>query len=181
MQRRKGADQIAQNTVKAYMGHLADAFLFSECKRYDVKGRSYFEYPNKYYCEDIGLRNARLGFRQQEMTHILENIIFNELQIRRCSVDVGVVYASEKKDGKQKRIAKEIDFIASGGGKKVYIQSAYAMETESKMEAELKPFSMTGDAFPKLIVRHDVRKRWYDDNGVLHIGVIDFLLDDTVF
>lgn len=181
MQKRKGAELIAPNTVKSYMGHLADAFLFSECRRYDVRGRSYFEYPNKYYCEDIGLRNARIGFRQQEMTHIMENILFNELQIRRCSVDVGVVYANEKKDGKQKRVSREIDFIASKGGRRVYIQSAYAMESDAKVETETKPFSLTGDAFPKIIVRHDVRRRWYDDNGVLNIGVIDFLLDDSVF
>ena len=181
MQKRKGAEQIAANTVKAYMGHLSDAFLFSECKRYDVKGRSYFEYPNKYYCEDIGLRNARIGFRQQEMTHMMENIIYNDLAIRRCSVDVGIVYSSEHIEGKPKRVAREIDFIASKGGKKFYVQSAYAMESESKSAAELKPLSLTGDAFPKIIVRHDIRKRWYDNNGVLNIGIIEFLLDDTLF
>lgn len=182
MQKRKGENQVAQNTVKAYMGHLGDAFLFSECKRYDVKGRAYFEYPNKYYCEDIGLRNARIGFRQQEMTHIMENIVYNELILRRCSVDVGVVYSNEKEaGGKQKRVTREIDFIASKGGKKVYIQSAYALGTEEKAAAEIKPFSLTGDSFPKIIVRQDIRKRWYDDNGILNIGIIDFLLDDAVF
>ena len=182
MQKRKGENKVSQNTVKSYMGHLEDAFLFSECKRYDVKGRAYFEYPNKYYCEDIGLRNARIGFRQQEMTHIMENIVYNELSIRRCSVDVGVVYSNEKEDGgKQKRVSREIDFIASKGGRKVYIQSAYALGTDEKAAAEMKPFSLTGDSFPKIIVRQDIRKRWYDDTGVLNIGIIDFLLDDTVF
>lgn len=182
MQKRKGENKVSQNTVKTYMGHLEDAFLFSECKRYDVKGRAYFEYPNKYYCEDIGLRNARIGFRQQEMTHIMENIVYNELIIRRCSVDVGVVYSNEKEDGgKQKRVTREIDFIASKGGRKVYIQSAYALGTDEKAATELKPFSLTGDSFPKIIVRQDIRKRWYDDTGVLNIGIIDFLLDDTVF
>lgn len=182
MQKRKGENKVSQNTVKSYMGHLEDAFLFSECKRYDVKGRAYFEYPNKYYCEDIGLRNARIGFRQQEMTHIMENIVYNELIIRRCSVDVGVVYSNEKEDGgKQKRVTREIDFIASKGGRKVYIQSAYALGTDEKAAAEMKPFSLTGDSFPKIIVRQDIRKRWYDDTGVLNIGIIDFLLDDTVF
>ena len=182
MQKRKGENKVAQNTVKSYIGHLEDAFLFSECKRYDVKGRAYFEYPNKYYCEDIGLRNARIGFRQQEMTHIMENIVYNELIIRRCSVDVGVVYSNEKEDNrKQKRVTREIDFIASKGGRKVYIQSAYALGTDEKAAAEMKPFSLTGDSFPKIIVRQDIRKRWYDDNGVLNIGIIDFLLDDTVF
>ena len=91
-QKRAGEDKVSNNTVKSYMGHLEDAFLFSECKRYDVKGKDYFDYPNKYYCEDVGLRNARLGFRQQELTHIMENIIYNELIVRECNVDVGVVY-----------------------------------------------------------------------------------------
>lgn len=181
MKKMKREDQVSQNTIKAYMGHLEDAFLFSECKRYDVKGKAYFDYPNKYYCEDIGLRNARIGFRQQELTHIMENIVYNELIIRRASVDIGIVFSNEKgEEGKQKRIAREIDFIASKGGKKVYIQSAYAMETDSKIETEMKPFSLTGDSFPKIIVRHDVRKRWYDENGVLNINIIDFLLDDSL-
>ena len=181
MQKRKNADHVAQNTIKAYMGHLIDAFLFSECKRYDVKGRSYFSYPNKYYCEDVGLRNARTGFRQQEMTHIMENIVYNDLMIRRCSVDVGVINSTEKDAaGKQKRITREIDFIVTKGGKKLYIQSAFAMETEEKQASESKPLSMTGDSFPKIIVRHDIRKRWYDENGILNIGIIDFLLDKQI-
>ena len=96
VQKRSGENVVALNTVKAYMDHLSDSFLFTECKRWDVKGKSYFDYPNKYYCEDIGLRNARIGFRQQEMTHIMENIIFNELMIRECSVDIGIVYGNEK-------------------------------------------------------------------------------------
>lgn len=96
VQKRNGENVVALNTVKAYMDHLSDSFLFTECKRWDVKGKSYFDYPNKYYCEDIGLRNARIGFRQQEMTHIMENIIFNELMIRECSVDIGIVYGNEK-------------------------------------------------------------------------------------
>lgn len=177
----KRQDRVSSNTVRAYMGYLEDAFLFSECKRYDVKGKSYFEYPNKYYCEDIGLRNARIGFRQQEPTHILENIVYNELVIRRAGVDIGVVYSNERKDGKLKHIAREIDFIASKGGKKVYIQSVYAMENDSKIEAETRLFGLIGDSFPKIVVRHDIRKRWYDENGVLNIGVVDFLLDDSLF
>lgn len=180
-QKRAGENVVANNTVKAYMDHLADAFLFSECKRWDVKGKDYFDYPNKYYCEDIGLRNARLGFRQQEMTHIMENIIYNELIIRECAVDVGIVYSSEKDSkGRSVQIAREIDFVASRGGKKTYIQSTYALGTDEKVETENKPFSLTGDSFPKIIVRHDIRKRWYDDNGVLNIGIFDFLLDESL-
>ena len=181
VQKRSGENVVALNTVKAYMDHLSDSFLFTECKRWDVKGKSYFDYPNKYYCEDIGLRNARIGFRQQEMTHIMENIIFNELMIRECAVDIGIVYGNEKNTkGKVVPVAREIDFIATSGGKKTYIQSAYALGTEEKAIAENRPFALTGDSFPKIIVRHDIRKRWYDDNGILNIGVIDFLLDDTL-
>ena len=179
--RSKTGENIAQNTISAYIDHLEDAFLFSEAKRYDVKGRKYFEYPYKYYCEDIGLRNARIGFRQQEMTHIMENIIYNELVIRGFSVDVGVVYSNEKNDnGSYSKTAREIDFIASKGGKKVYIQSAFALPDDAKAEQELRPFSLTGDSFPKIIVRRDIRKRWYDDSGVLNIGLTEFLLDDSV-
>ena len=179
--RSKTGVNISQNTISAYISHLEDAFLFSEAKRYDVKGRKYFEYPYKYYCEDIGLRNARIGFRQQEMTHIMENIIYNELIIRGFTVDVGVVYANEKNaSGSYSKTAREIDFIASAGGKKIYIQSAFAFPDDAKAEQELRPFSIIGDSFPKIIVRKDIRKRWYDDNGVLNIGLIEFLLNKTI-
>lgn len=174
--------KVSQNTVKAYIDHLEDAFLFSESKRYDVKGKSYFDYPNKYYCEDVGLRNARLGFRQQEMTHIMENIIHNELIVRGFSVDVGVVYSNEKNaQGTYVKTAREIDFIASDGSRKYYIQSAYAMETEEKIDAENKPFMLTGDSFPKIVVRRDTGKRWVDDNGILNVNIIDFLLEDNIY
>ncbi len=169
------------NTVKAYMDYLEDAFLFSQSKRYDVKGKSYFDFPNKYYCEDVGLRNARIEFRQQELTHIMENIVYNELKLRGFSVDVGVVVARERnKSNNVVRVPKEIDFVASKGGKRVYIQSAYAMPDVEKSYAENKPFTLLNDSFPKIIVRHDISKKWYDENGVLNIGIIDFLLDDTI-
>lgn len=174
--------KVSQNTVKAYIDHLEDAFLFSESKRYDVKGKSYFDYPNKYYCEDVGLRNARLGFRQQEMTHIMENIIYNELIVRGFSVDVGVVYSNEKNaQGTYVKTAREIDFIASDGSRKYYIQSAYAMETEEKINTENKPFMLTNDSFPKIVVRRDTGKRWVDDNGIMNVNIIDFLLEDNIY
>lgn len=180
-QKLAGENTVAPNTVKSYIGHLADAYLFEECRRFDVRGKNYFDYPNKYYCDDIGLRNARIGFRQQEMTHIMENIIYNELRIRGCEVDVGIVYSSEKnKSGQLAQVAREIDFIATRGSKKTYIQSVYALETEEKSITENKPFGLTGDSFPKIIVRHDIRKRWYDDKGILNIGIVDFLLDDSI-
>ena len=174
----KQEGSISANTIRTYIGHLEDAFLFSESKRYDVKGKSYFDSPNKYYCEDIGLRNARIGFRQQEMTHIMENILYNELNIRQFSVDVGVVYARTLNErGNSIRTPKEIDFVVNAGGKRSYIQSAYAMPTDEKAEVERRPFTLTGDSFPKIVVRKDIGKRWYDDKGILNINVIDFLLD----
>ena len=172
---------VSANTIRTYIGHLEDAFLFSESKRYDVKGKSYFDSPNKYYSEDIGLRNARIGFRQQEMTHIMENIIYNELNIRQFLVDVGVVYQRAINDnGNSVRIPREIDFVVNSGGKRTYIQSAYAMPDDEKAEIELRPFTLTGDFFPKIVVRKDIGKRWYDDNGILNINVTDFLLDKDV-
>ena len=181
-QKLSGENTASLNTVKSYMDYLSDAFLFSECKRWDVKGKNYFDYPNKYYCEDIGLRNARIGFRQQEMTHIMENIIYNELIVRGCAVDVGIVYGTDTdKKGRSVQVPREIDFVATIGGKRVYIQSAYALSDDQKAEIENRPFGLTGDSFPKIIVRHDLRKRWYDDNGILNIGIIDFLLDQTAF
>ena len=176
--RSKQTTGVAANTIRSYIGHLEDAFLFSESKRYDVKGKSYFESPNKYYCEDIGLRNARIGFRQQEMTNIMENIVYNELMIRQFFVDVGVVYARTiNQNGNSVRTPREIDFVVSSGGKKTYIQSAYSIPTEEKAKVELRPFALIGDSFPKIVVRKDIGKRWYDDNGILNINLIDFLLD----
>ena len=169
---------VSQNTISSYIGYLEDAFLISESKRFDVKGKAYFDYPYKFYCEDIGLRNARIGFRQQEMTHIMENIIYNELIMRGFSVDVGVVYSREKNSsGNYSKTAREIDFVAVKGNRKVYVQSAFALPDDEKAAQELKPLSLTGDSFPKVIIRKDIRKRWYDDSGVLNIGLIDFLLD----
>lgn len=177
----KGHIGVSQVTISSYIKHLEDAFLISESKRYDVKGKSYFDYPYKFYCEDIGLRNARIGFRQQEMMHIMENIIYNELIIRGFSVDVGVVFSRElNTNGNSIRVPREIDFVVTTGGKKTYIQSAYSLSTEEKEAKELKPFSLTGDSFPKVIVRKDIGRRWYDDNGILNIELVDFLLDETV-
>ena len=124
------------------------------------------------------MRNARISFRQQEMTHIMENIIYNELVKRQFSVDVGVVYARTiNQNGNSVRTPREIDFVVTSGGKKTYIQSAYSMPTEEKVQMELRPFALTGDSFPKIVVRKDIGKRWYDENGILNINLIDFLLD----
>lgn len=137
----KQGNNISANTIHTYIRYLKDAFLFSESRRYDIKGKEYFDSPNKYYCEDIGLRNARIGFRQQEMTPIMENIIYNELIVRQFSVDVGVVYArTVNKNGNSVRSPREIDFVVNSGDKRTYIQSAYAMPTEEKAEMEQRPY-----------------------------------------
>lgn len=172
--------EVATNTVASYIGHLEDAYLFTEAKRYDVKGHAYFDYPQKYYCEDVGLRNARTGYRHQEPTHIMENIIFNELVARGYSVDVGVVVANERNSlGKNVRVQREIDFVVNRSGERLYIQSAYALPDEEKRAQELKPFSLTGDSFRKIVVRHDMGRRWFNDEGVLNLGIYDFLLDPS--
>ena len=172
------SEKVSDNTVKTYIGHLIDSFLFSEAKRYDVKGRNYLKYPVKYYCEDIGLRNARLGFRQIEATHIMENILYNELVNRGFNVDVGMVTADEKDaSGKIVRKRKEVDFVVNKGNMYVYIQSAFSIPDEEKMAQEKSPLDRIRGSFPKVIIRMDTFGKWYDDDGILHINLLDFLLD----
>ena len=173
--------EVSEGTVRTYIDYLKDAFLFTEAQRFDVKGKKYFSYPNKYYCEDLGLRNARLNFRQQEKTHMMENAIYNELRIRGYSVDVGVVTINTKdSEGRSVRIPKEIDFVANRYEEKVYIQSAFSISDEEKLHSETDQFRYTGDSFRKIVVREDVGKRWFDENGVLHINVVDFMLDKNL-
>lgn len=174
-------DRVSSITVNSYIQNLEDAYLFQEALRYDVKGKSYLDYPKKYYCVDMGLRNARTGFRQVEMTHIMENIIFNELLIRGYKVDIGVVYENVRNEkGNTVRVAREIDFVCNKGNKRLYIQSAYAMEEESKKQSEIRPLEKTGDFFPKIIVRRDIGLPFYDEKGILNIGIVDFLLSDDI-
>ncbi len=167
--------------MRDYIGHLEDACLFSELRRYNIKGRTYFDHPNKYYCEDVGLRNARLGWRQQDPTHLMENLVCNELLLRGCSVDVGVVETSRVNEhGHAVRVQREIDFVVNRPGTRVYVQSAWAMPDDDKRERELKAFSLTGDSFRKIVVRNDIGRPWQDERGVLHVGLGDFLLDETL-
>ena len=169
---------VSDNTVKSYIDMLKDAFLFAEAKRYDVKGRSYLKFPVKYYCEDIGLRNARLEFRQMESTHIMENIVYNELMIRGFNVDAGIVPVSESDESGKTRIRqKEVDFVVNKGDRRVYIQSAFAIPDKEKMDQEKASLHHIKDFFPRVIIRTDTIGRWYDDEGFLHINLIDFLLD----
>ena len=170
---------VDSETISLYLEYLQDSFLFSKAARYDVKGKRYFDYPSKYYSTDIGLRNIRLGLRQQEETHILENILYNELLYRGYSVDVGVVEVAEKtEEGKQAKKALEIDFIARKGTEKYYIQSALSMNDPQKQEAELKPLRAVKDSFKKIVISKSYGKSWTDEEGILRINMIDFLLDN---
>lgn len=171
--------KVSSTTISNYLNYLIESFLFSNAKRYDVKGRKYFEYPSKYYCTDIGLRNAQLNFRQQEETHIMENIIYNELLCRGYSVDVGVVEIVERNEGKKTKKQCEIDFVVNVGAKKYYIQSALNVSESSKMEAELRPLKNTKDFFKKIIVSKTSMKSWTDKDGILHLGLYEFLLNEN--
>lgn len=167
-------------TISQYLSYLADSFLFSKAERYDVKGKRYFEYPAKFYCTDIGLRNVRLGLRQQEPTHIMENILYNELLVRGYAVDVGVVEAVDKNaEGRRTQKSLEIDFIARKGSKKYYIQSAFSMEDVEKQKMELRPLLAVEDFFKKIVVSKTYGKSWTDDRGILRIGLLDFLMDEN--
>ncbi|MGN1381836.1 MAG: ATP-binding protein, partial [Eubacterium sp.] len=169
--------KVSSTTISNYLNYLMESFLFSNAKRYDVKGKKYFEYPSKYYCADIGLRNARLNFRQQEETHIMENIIYNELLCREYSVDVGVVEIVETSAGKRTKKQCEIDFVVNKGSKKYYIQSALNVSEPSKLETELRPLKNTRDFFKKIIISKTSMKPWTDEDGILHLGLYEFLLN----
>ena len=172
--------KISQFTVSNYLEYFIDAFLIEKARRYDVKGRKYISSPYKYYFSDIGLRNARLNFRQIEQSHIMENVIYNELRMRGLNVDVGVVEYNYKDENK-KTIRKnlEVDFIINRGSNRYYIQSALNVDTKEKQVQETESLRRTGDSFKKVvIVRNNIVPR-FDDDGILYIGVEDFLLDET--
>jgi len=166
-------EKIHSTLVSNYVQHIIDSFLVSMAKRYDVKGKTYFKYPNKYYYTDIGLRNARLNYRQYDPGHMMENIIYNELLQRGYSVDVGVV--TDRTGGANAQ--REIDFVVNHADKKIYIQSAFQMDTERKESSELASLMLTKDFFKKTIVRMDIPHSFYDDNGIFHCNLINFLLD----
>lgn len=165
-------EKISSTLVANYVQHTIDSFLISMAKRYDVKGKTYFRYPNKYYYTDVGLRNARLNYRQYDPGHIMENIIYNELMRRGYSVDVGVV--TDRSKGKN--LQKEIDFVVNDADRKIYIQSAFRMDTEQKTSSELASLMLTKDFFKKIIIRMDIPHNFYDENGIFHCNLIDFLL-----
>ena len=165
-------EKVNSTLVSNYVQHIIDSFLISMAKRYDIKGKTYFKYPNKYYYTDIGLRNARLNYRQYDPGHIMENIIYNELLRRGYSVDVGVV--TDRTGGAN--VQKEIDFVVNDADKKIYIQSAFQMDTDKKESSELASLILTKDFFKKVIVRMDIPHNFYDDNGIFHCNLIDLLL-----
>ena len=171
---------ISDKTLKKYMDYLMDAFLVSKAVRYDIKGRKYIGSPAKFYFEDVGLRNARLNFRQMEENHIMENIIYNELRIRGYHVDVGLVEQFGK-NSENKTIKKqlEVDFVVTRGSEKYYIQSAFAMDPQSKQEQEERPLNAIGDSFKKIIVVRDNIKVRRNDMGIVTIGIRNFLLDEN--
>lgn len=170
---------IGAATISEYLDCFTDAFLIYKAERYDVKGRKYIGSPGKYYYSDVGLRNARLNFRQQEETHIMENIIYNELLVRDFSVDVGVVeYCYKDSEKKSKRTQLEIDFVANKGSKRYYIQSALNVYDEEKREQETNSLKRVGDSFRKIVVVKDDILPWFDDFGILYIGIERFLLDE---
>lgn len=165
----------SDNTIKKYIDYLEDAFLFRSSKRYDVKGRRYFGTNLKYYATDVGLRNAKLNFRQHERSHIMENIIYNELIIKGYSVDVGIVEVTKKIEGKNVQSQHEIDFIVNNGSNKIYIQSSLNVDTEEKRQQEIFSLKRSGDFYKKIVVLYGNQKPAYDDNGILYIGIIPFI------
>lgn len=172
--------QIATTTIRRYLEYFEDSYLLESAQRYDIKGKAYIETPKKYYFSDLGLRNARINFRQFEQTHAMENVIYNELRMRGYSVDVGVVTVTEKgADGKSSRKQLEVDFVCNMGSSRYYIQSAYAIPDMEKREQEIRPFKKIDDSFKKIVITKDVVPAHYDDNGILTINIYDFLLDPS--
>ena len=170
--------KITANTIKKYLYYFEDSFLIESAQRYDIRGKAYIETPKKYYFSDLGLRNARINFRQFERTHSMENVIYNELRMRGYSVDVGVVPVAEKdRNGKVTRKQLEVDFVCNLGSSRYYIQSAYALPDETKRMQEIRPFRKIDDSFRKIIITGDVAPTQYDEYGILTISIYDFLLD----
>ena len=169
----------SDHTIKNYLDYLEEAYLFLGAQRYDVKGKRYFENTQKYYSMDIGLRNAKLNFRQQEKSHLMENVIFVELIRRGYSVDVGVVEMTLVKDGKKQQSQYEIDFVVNTGREKVYIQSALNVDTEVKKDQETFSLKNSGDFFRKIVILDGNAKPWTDEDGIMYVGVLPFLLEEA--
>lgn len=170
--------RITSATIQRYLTFFEDSFLIESAQRYDIRGKAYIETPKKYYFSDLGLRNARINFRQFEQTHSMENVIYNELRMRGYHVDVGVVPIAEKDaEGKVTRKQLEVDFVCNLGSSRYYIQSAYSLPDEAKRTQEIRPFRKIDDSFKKIIVTKDVVPPYYDEYGILTLNIYDFLLD----
>lgn len=173
--------RITSTTIKKYMDYFEDSFLIEAVQRYDIKGKAYIETPKKYYFSDLGLRNARINFRQFEQTHSMENVIYNELRMRGYNVDVGVIPVAEKnEEGKVSRKQLEVDFVCNLGSARYYIQSAFALPDEAKRAQEIRPFRKIGDSFKKIVITKDIVQPYYDDYGILTMNIYDFLLDSEL-
>ena len=172
---------IGSETIEKYIGYFEESFLIENAVRYDVKGRKYIGTPAKYYYTDLGLRNARLGFRQLEETHIMENVLYNDLIRRGMNVDVGVVeYNTKDADGKKIRKQLEVDFVVNQGGKRFYIQSALSIADPDKKEQEIESLKRIPDSFSKMVVVRDYLKPWQDENGITYVGIEQFLLNEDL-
>ncbi len=169
--------KLSANTISSYLNYLQDAFLIERAVRYDIKGKKYINTPAKYYFVDLGLRNARLSFRQQEYTHIMENVIYNELRLRGYSVDVGVVENVEKENGVSVRKTLEVDFVVNLGNRRYYIQSAYSIPSEEKMAQEQASLLSINDAFRKIIIVNQPIMSGYNEQGILMLSLQDFLME----
>lgn len=173
--------KITSQTIKKYIDYFEDSFLIESALRYDIKGKSYIETPKKYYFSDLGLRNARINFRQFEPTHSMENVIYNELKMRGYNVDVGVIATTEKNhEGKVVRKQLEVDFVCNLDSSRYYIQSAYSLPDETKRTQEVRPFRKIDDSFKKIVITKDFVHPYYDDYGILTVNIYDFLLDPEI-
>ena len=169
---------ISRDTIKLYLDYMQEAFMIEKAVRYDIKGRKYIDTPAKYYFEDLGLRNARINFRQTEPTHLMENLIYNELRIRGYSVDVGqLTYYTKNEAGKSARSVLEVDFVCNKADERIYIQSAYAMPTPEKQEQELKSLKLINDSFQKVVIAGGMQPSYRNNDGILILNIYDFLLN----
>lgn len=174
----RNVQSITDKTVSAYLEYMQDAFLIEKSERFDIKGRKYIGSLSKYYYQDVGLRNAILSFRQSEPTHIMENIIYNEMRMRGWLVDVGNIYHRVRNaEGKQQRVTLEVDFVCNKGSERIYIQSAWRMSDAEKMEQEKRSLRLVDDSFRKLLIVGEHTKQWSDENGIQIMSIYDFLLD----
>ena len=171
---------ITHTTIKSYLDMLQDVFLIERSVRYDIKGRKYIDTPAKYYFSDLGLRNARINFRQYEETHLMENLIYNELRLRGMSVDVGVVVKNEKDaNGVSVRKQLEVDFVCNQGSQRYYIQSALRLPSEEKREQEVRSLKSINDSFRKFVITEDLISRYHDNEGITYMNIYEFLLDEN--